>query len=154
MNKLLFLCALMSPAAAWAGPAGTTGLGLIGGSPSGATAKYWFTDDFAVDGGVGYGNAAVFYADVVAHHWRLLPETTAGKTNLYAAVGPRIASDDGGQFSFRVMGGFAFWPKDYPLEVFAEVGPTFKVTPDNKVGIDGGLGFRYYFNVSLTPANP
>lgn len=149
---------LAAPVAATAqtgagGMTGQLGAGVIAGSPTGATAKYWLTDMFAIDGGVGYGNAAVFYADAVFNNWRLLPAMTSGSTNLYAAVGPRIASDDGGQLALRMMGGIGFWPKQAPIELFAEVGPTFKLTPDNEVGIDGGVGLRYYFKVTISPVS-
>ncbi len=149
---LLSLAGLAAPVAAAPQLANQVGAGVIAESPTGATLKWWNDDLLAVDGGVGYGNAAVFYADVLLNSWRLLPELRDAETNLYVGIGPRVASDDGGQFALRAMGGFGFWPKSAPIELFAEVGPTFKLTPDNKVGIDGGVGLRYYFRVTFAPA--
>lgn len=152
--KKIILAALLALSALPAGAqqAGRTGFGLIGGSPIGVTAKHWFSDLLALDGGIGYGNAAVFYADLLINDWRLLPETKNGRTNLYAGIGPRIATDDGGQFALRFMGGAGYWPSGTALELFAEIGPTLKLTPDHKVGLDGGLGVRYYFDVTMKPA--
>jgi hypothetical protein len=157
MKKTIIAALLLAaPAAAFAadqGMSGQVGAGLIAGSPTGATAKYWYNDMFAIDGGIGYGNAAVFYADAVFNNWRLLPVIANGSTNLYFSAGPRVASDDGGQFALRTMAGFGFWPKQAPLEFFAELGPTFKLTPDNDVGLDGGVGVRYYFKVTISPVS-
>jgi len=155
MKKLVLMTlaavALAIPAAA-ENVGGQLGLGGILGSPTGVTAKYWLDDMLAIDGGIGYGNAAVFYADALVNSWRLLPAIQNASTNLYAGIGPRIATDDGGQFALRAVAGAGFWPKQAPIELFAEIGPTFKLTPDNKVGIDGGIGLRYYFKVALSPA--
>lgn len=130
---------------------GQLGVGLIAGSPIGVTMKYWLDSDIAFDGGAGYGNAGVFYADVLFNNWSLVNPPRRGRTNTYLGAGPRVATDDGGQFALRAMAGIGYWPAGQPIEIFAEVGPTFKITPDNKVGIDGGLGLRYYFNVVLSP---
>lgn len=147
----LIATALAIPAAA-ENVGGQLGVGAMLGSPTGVTAKYWVDDMLAIDGGIGYGNAAVFYADALVNDWRLLPAIQNASTNLYAGVGPRVATDDGGQFALRAMVGAGFWPKQAPIELFAEIGPTFKLTPDNRVGVDGGVGLRYYFKVALSPA--
>lgn len=151
MKRILCLAALL---AAFALPAraertGDLGVGLQAGSPMGVTAKWWYNDAFAVDGGIGYGNAGVFYTDLSFNFWNLGKLPWNGKTNLYVAAGPRIATDDGGQFAIRSLAGVGFWPAGSPVEWFAEIGPTFKVTPDHETGIDGAVGFRYYFRVTV-----
>ena len=157
MKKTLWLLAALltlSALPARADNTGMVGLGVIAGSPFGVTAKYWWSDLLSFDGGIGYGNAGVFYADAALNSWTLLPNTGTGRTNLYVAAGPRIATDDGGQFGIRAMVGAGYWPSSHPVELFAEVGPTFKITPDSTVGLDGGIGFRYYFTLSVSPAHP
>lgn len=145
---VLFVLAAVAPMAHAAFPDGDLGVGAELGSPLGLTAKYWVSDMFAIDGGMGYGNAAVFYADALFNSWRLGPILSSGKTNMYAGLGPRVASDDGGQFALRTIVGMGYWPNGEPIELFAQVGPTFKITPDNDVGIDGSVGIRYYFALS------
>ena len=147
MKKLLgalLLVLLVVPARAQ--QAGKLGAGLMLGSPTGATAKYWTSDKLAIDGGLGFGNAFVFYADLVYNDWSLLPAPKGDKTAFMLSAGPRVATDDGGQFGIRTMAGAGWWPGGKPIEVFAELGPVFKLTPDDKVGLDGALGFRYYFD--------
>jgi hypothetical protein len=145
MKKLLMAVFVLCAAQAHAEQAGKTGVGLILGSPTGITAKHWTSERWAFDGGIGFGNAAVFYADALFNQWQSLKDADA-KLNVYAGGGPRVATDDGGQFSLRVMVGLGFWPSKVPVELFAEIGPALKLAPDNRVGIDGGLGVRYYFD--------
>lgn len=148
MKKLLVATLLLLTAApVFAQQAGRFGAGLILGSPFGATAKYFASDRLAFDGGLGYGNALVFYADALYNDWNLIPAPRPGdKMDFYLGAGPRVATDDGGQFGIRMMAGAGWWPKDTPLELFVELGPVLKLTPDNNVDVDGGIGFRYYFS--------
>jgi len=151
MKKLILAAVVMllSAGTVRAARTGDLGVGFNVGSPMGITAKWWYGDLLSFDGGVGYGNAGVFYADFNLNNWTLFNLPWDGRTNLYVSAGPRIATDDGGQFAIRTLLGSGFWPKDSPFEFFAEFGPTFKVTPDSKVGVDGGLGLRYYFTVTV-----
>lgn len=149
MKKLIaaLVLALAAVTPARADQAGKLGAGFVLGSPFGVTAKYWTSDTVAFDGGLGYGNALVFYADVLWNDWKLIPAPRAGdKVNFYLGAGPRVASDDGGQFGIRTIAGAGWWPSGKPIELFVELGPVFKLTPDNNVDLDGGIGFRYYFN--------
>ncbi len=154
MKKTLLALACLGLIAkpACAQRSGQIGLGFIAGSPFGVTGKFQYNDLLALDGGIGYANAAVFYADMLLNSWTLLRQPSRGRANAYVGAGPRIATDDGGQFAVRAMGGVGYWPSNVPMELFAEFGPAFKITPDNKVGVDGGVGLRYYFTVSLAPA--
>ncbi len=130
------------------------GLGIIAGSPFGVTGKYFHNDAWAFDAGVGYGNAGVFYGDVLYNIWTS-GYTTEGELDLYGGLGPRLATDDGSQFSVRTVAGVGYWPKAHPLELFAEFAPAWKISPaDRRVGLDGGVGFRYYFNMSVWRAEP
>lgn len=147
--------ALAAPASAAQGSmAGTIGVGLIGGSPTGVTGKWFYDDKLALDGGIGYGNAAVFYADALYNWWGLGHQPSDGKVVAYAGGGPRIATDDAGQVGLRTVAGVGYWPNAYPVELFAEVGPVWKLSPnDGRVNWDGGVGFRAYFNVAVSRAS-
>ncbi len=164
-KKLKLALAMLSICAVAAGPVvipawsqaakfREVGLGIIAGSPFGVTAKYFHNENWAFDAGAGYGNAGVFYGDVL-YNWWGLAKPAEGKLDVYGGVGPRVATDDGGQFSVRTIAGVGYWPKAHPVEYFAEFGPAWKISPsDRRVGLDGGVGFRYYFNLAVSRAKP
>jgi hypothetical protein len=150
----LIVAAALPGAARAAGKTREIGLGIIAGSPFGVTGKYFHNDAFALDAGVGYGNAGVFYGDALYNVWTS-GYTSEGDLDIYGGLGPRIATDDGGQFSVRTVIGVGYWPKLHPVEYFAEFAPAFKISPgDKRVGLDGGVGFRYYFNLAVSRAEP
>lgn len=152
--RILIFAGVVLSGVAEAAKVREVGIGIIGGSPFGITGKYFISDAWAIDAGIGYGNAGVFYGDVL-YNWWTSDKTTEGKLNFYTGVGPRMATDDGGQFSLRTVAGLGYWPKKHPLELFAEFAPAWKIAPgDRRVGLDGGVGFRYYFNMSVWRAEP
>jgi hypothetical protein len=122
---------------------GRLGLGLIMGNPIGATGKYWINPTQAVDAGVGYSGDLAFYADYLWHGWKVFPQPREGELAGRMGLGIRVEDSE---FAFRAMPGVDYWLAGYPVEVFAELGPVFRVTPGRSVSMDAGIGFRYYFN--------
>jgi hypothetical protein len=43
------------------------------------------------------------------------------------------------------VGGVVYDFPQYPVDIFLEVAPILKLTSDPGLGIDAGLGIRYYF---------
>jgi hypothetical protein len=145
----LSLCLLAAvPSAAFAQAHGSRegkfGAGIAIGNPVGGTAKYWFTPTQAVDAGVGFSGDFAFWADYLWHGWRAFPQPQKGELAARMGLGIRYEADD--EFAFRTMPGVDYWLEGYPIELFAEFGPVFRVTPGASVGLDGAVGLRYYFD--------
>lgn len=118
-------------------------VGVVLGEPIGGTAKLWFDDRFAADAGVGLseGNAAL-WGDALWHDWSLFPQPTFGRLGGYLGTGLQVRTGDDARFGVRAIGGLVLRPKDSPLELFAEVGPLFRLTQGGVVDVVGGVGVR------------
>ncbi len=75
-----------------------------------------------------------------------MPQPRQGKLAGYIGVGAQIRDVDS-ELGLRAAAGAAYWLPHDPVEIFAELVPVFRLTPDAGIGLDGGLGLRYYFNV-------
>jgi len=153
MNKIILALLMVLIAACGelrAQQAGQFGAGVIAGRPIGLTAKYWLNDTQAFDAGLGFGDHLAFYGDFLWHAWNILPQPKAGKLGVYAGLGPLIRMTDDTTFGIRTMFGIDYWISGHPIELFAEAGPVFHVTPNTDVSANGGVGIRIYFNGSTT----
>jgi hypothetical protein len=140
---LLCLLALSTPLRAQT--AGAFGVGAVVGNPTGGTAKLWVNDTQAVDAGLGFSTRFSAYADYLWHGWNILPQPPQGKLGLYFGAGGQIRAFDDAEFGVRAVAGAAYWlPRD-PVEIFVELVPIFRLTPGDSVGLDGGVGARWYF---------
>ncbi|MCM2303118.1 MAG: hypothetical protein NDJ72_00330 [Elusimicrobia bacterium] len=146
MKKIMIALALaVAPVGASAlGAIKEAGVGVIAGDPIGGTAKLWFDDVYAMDVGVGFSGSAVLWGDFMYHAWNLLPPIDEGRLGLYLSAGPRIETASDTQFGIRTMVGATWRLSRQPLEVFAEAGPVFRMTPAGRVNADGGVGIRLY----------
>ena len=126
------------------------GLGIIVGSPTGFSAKYWVNSINALDFGLGYSFAQNnsnfnFHTDYLWHNSDLFhsPE----KLLFHYGVGLRIKTVVDGKDSFGARGvaGISWFPSHTPFELFIEVAPVFKLIPETTLDVDGGLGARFYF---------
>lgn len=148
MTRLtLFVLLLLSPAGSlWAQKAGDFGAGVAVGRPIGGTAKLWLDGIHAIDGGIGWGDDLTFHTDFVWHGWKAFAQPKEGKLALQLSLGLRAEVEDHEtDVAIRTLGGVTYWLKQHPIELFAEVGPVFQVNNGGGVGVDGGLGLRYYF---------
>ena len=136
------------------------GLGLMGGNPSGLSAKIWTSRNVALDAGLGYsmwsGRALHFHGDVLWHTNSLLQSSADGYLPLYLGIGARVgmAADDypDTRIGVRVPFGLEYVFASVPVGLFVEVVPTFDLAgvPPNRgfFGPQGSAGFRYYFSGS------
>ncbi len=128
-------------------------LGLIIGSPTGATAKYWTSRRNAIDFALG----TPFDSDVNFHfsgdylwHFPILANLP-GDLPFYTGFGARLRSINKPKestkidFGPRLPIGIAFLPTHVPLEFFAEIGLVVVFIPKGELNIDGGVGLRYRF---------
>ncbi len=136
------------------------GLGIILGEPTGLSAKLWMSKDNAFDFGLGvslggdrikykgnYDNSGRvhFHMDYLWHAFNAIRSTE--RFPLYYGFGGRFNTGGGYDGSFGVRGvfGIAWFPHSAPIDVFLELVPVFQVTPLTGLGIDAGLGVRYFF---------
>jgi len=123
------------------------GLGIILGSPTGISGKYWLDKIHAIDAALGFSGDFVFHADYLWHGWKAFPQPKQGKLSAYFGIGGRFEEkkkDD--EFGIRFVAGGGYWFEKHPVEVFLELVPVFKVSPDTGLGFNGGIGIRYYFS--------
>jgi hypothetical protein len=137
------------------------GLGLILGEPTGLSAKYWTSNNNAFDFGLGfafggdritnhdnyYGSSRVhFHMDYLWHSFNAI--RSSERFPLYYGIGARFNSGGGydGSFGIRGVFGIAWFPHSTPIDIFAELVPVFQLTPSAGLGIDAGLGIRYFFD--------
>jgi len=150
MKKLLVLVCVL---AAGAGPvraqkAGGFGAGAIVGNPTGGTAKFWIDENNALDAGVGFSTKLAVYGDYLWHAWNLLPQPSEGKLPLYLGVGIQVRTFSTNESGIRAVVGVDYWMPRNPVEFFFEIVPVFRFSPGNSVGLDAGIGVRYYFTGS------
>ncbi|MBI4055682.1 MAG: hypothetical protein HY402_06095 [Elusimicrobia bacterium] len=137
------------------GMAQDLGLGVVLGSPFGASAKYWLNTHTAVDAALGaVGDNFDLHADVLGHLFHLLPQPQRGTLPLFVGMGGRLLFKDDAEFGLRFVGGVAYFFDKAPLELYAEIAPILRLTPSVGANVDGGIGLRYYFNLSKKPRYP
>jgi hypothetical protein len=146
---------------------GRLGAGLMIGSMISVTGKYWLGDGkSALDFGLGFGSSdgISIYGDYLWHVPRIFGTSTqfGRQTSGYIGGGPGIGfwsdsyncghwrcdrrtTSSGSGFFLRALAGFEWFPKPTRFGVFAELGPTFLLTPTTSGSLDIGIGGRYYF---------
>jgi hypothetical protein len=136
------------------------GIGIILGEPTGLSAKLWTSKINAFDFGLGVGlggdrikykgdynnqGRVHFHMDYLWHSFNAISSTE--KFPLYYGFGGRFNTGGGYEGSFGIRGviGIAWFPRNTPIDVFVELVPVFQVTPLTGLGVDAGLGIRYFF---------
>jgi hypothetical protein len=127
---------------------GLLGLGIMVGAPTGGSAKFWTKETQAIDAAIGYNGDLVLHGDYLWHGWDILPAPQEGKVAGYAGLGLRMRNrqDDDLEFGFRTPAGVSYWMDRYPIEMFVELAPVFKVNARNALDLDGAIGLRLYFD--------
>ena len=101
MKKKLLFVALVALAVTTKGQGSGFGAGIMLGSPTGISAKYWISGDRAIDGGLAWGvwrgSYIHLHADYLFHNMELL-KVAKGKLPLYYGPGLRMRSWSGGRY--------------------------------------------------------
>ncbi len=126
------------------------GIGLILGEPTGLSAKYFFTDQFALDGAVGWSfhreTDLHLHADALWHTHDLF-DISAGRGSLYYGVGGRVKfrhrTED--RVGVRAPVGVSFKFDRAPVDLFVEVAPVQDVAPSTRGSFTAGVGARFWF---------
>jgi hypothetical protein len=148
---LAIVAVLAGTAAAQPGGAGKLGVGLMGGSPSGLSAKAWLSSNTALDAGLGWGSwwdqgHLHVHADFLYHFKNLVPDLEFATLPPYVGLGGRLGFFDDIRIGARVPIGITLLFKDYPFDLFLEVVPVVKLVPTIGGDWDSSAGFRYYFS--------
>ena len=147
--KLLLIFVLVCRVAFPAGKASKSeqfGLGLILGTQTGLSAKYWLDNTHAIDAALGFGDISI-HADYLWHSWNMLNQPKSGQVATYWGLGANVKDQKNeNELKVRLVGGIAFYFPRHPVEIFLELVPVLILSPDAGSGIDAGMGIRYYFN--------
>jgi hypothetical protein len=147
---LAAVAVLVVTAAAQPAGAGKLGVGLMGGTPSGISAKAWLSPNTAVDAGLGWGSLPHggylhVHADFLYHFTNLVPDLEFTTLPPYVGIGGRLGLSDEMHIGARVPFGITMLFKEYPIDLFFEVVPVVTLLPETGADWDGSIGFRYYF---------
>ena len=138
------------------------GAGLIIGEPTGISAKFWTTSTNALDMGIGWsgGNQLVridngwyytgpsylhIHADYLWHSFDAI--RSHERFPIYYGFGFHL--DEGysapSVLGFRGVAGIDWMPHAVPIDVFLELAPVVFLTPGSGLGMDAGIGARFFF---------
>ena len=136
------------------------GMGLILGEPTGLSAKLWTSRENAFDFGLGWsiggdrisykgnydgGSRVHFHMDYLWHSFNAISSTE--RFPMYYGFGGQFNTGAGYDASLGIRGviGIAWLPRSTPIDVFIELVPVLQLTSSVGLGIDAGLGVRYFF---------
>jgi hypothetical protein len=138
------------------GPDGRSfGFGLILGDPYGLTLKFWtdYEGAFDVDFGYSYFGPLRLQGDYLWHFNAFRSDIV----RMYAGPGLALAFGNGSAYygdhdlvyngigvGARVIFGVDVIPRRTPIEIFLELGPLIAFVPGVGVGLDAGVGIRFY----------
>lgn len=126
------------------------GIGIILGSPTGISGKYWTSGINAFDFGLGYS----FEKNSRLHlHGDFLFHIDGGinsseRISIYYGPGIRLKfqNDNNSRLGARGVLGGLWMPRGTSIDVFVEIAPVMDLIPSTKFSMDGGIGVRFFFN--------
>lgn len=136
------------------------GLGVIVGSPTGVSAKYFLSKENAVDAAIGWDFGRHHDLHIHGDYLWIKPGILKIKNesfDLFFGFGMRIISweryyrrddeyhDDKVSLGVRGPVGLTYFFKKIRLEVFGELALVFDLVPATKLDADVGVGARYFF---------
>lgn len=131
------------------------GVGIVLGDPSGFSAKYWTSENNALDLGVGYsfmgvGSGVSIHIDYLYHLNDIIK--SENRLPVYYGFGLRFRfpSNEPNGFGVRGVAGVLWYPENLPLDLFAELAPSFRLLPNAALDLSFGIGARYYINFNST----
>ena len=156
MRYLLLLSFLVTTSSAFAMPkAGTHGIGLVLGEPTGLSAKTYMTETQAIDAALSYSlrtESIWIHGDYLYHSNTMSRRVTGGQWVPYGGIGALLFFSDGKKkqdthalVAARGPVGLMFYLEDAPVELFAEVALIVGILPETAVSLGGGIGGRYLF---------
>jgi hypothetical protein len=126
------------------------GVGVILGSPTGLSGKYWTSSVNAFDFGLGYSfekNSNLYlHSDYLFHIGRSL--NTPERISIYYGPGIRLLfrEDNNSRLGIRGVLGGIWMPRGTSIDVFVEIAPVMDLIPSTNFSFDGGIGVRFFLN--------
>ncbi len=115
----------------------------------GAQGGYWLNNNWVGQLGLGYDFSAGALGVALDGQYylkdNLLVDVPEGKLYFYGDLGLKVGFADDIQARIRTLAGAAYFLREHPISLHAEVGPSWKLTQGFSVGIAGGIGLRYHF---------
>ena len=134
------------------------GVGVIAGTPTGLSMKYWTDKNTAIDAAAEWSTSGndkfYFHADYLLHDYRLIKQTELKvKLPVYYGIGAHIElkentpskGNDNDILAIRVPVGISCLFTNSRLEVFAEIVPALELSPDTDLSLNAAVGGRIYF---------
>jgi hypothetical protein len=122
------------------------GAGIVLGSPSGLTGKYWLRQARAIDGGLAWSERRdaqfLIYGDLLFHRFDLLDEE---RTALYYGIGGHLVLEGDAGLGVRVPLGITHLFRAEPIGIFLELIPVLRLAPETGFDVHGGIGASFYF---------
>jgi len=126
------------------------GVGVILGEPSGFSAKYWTSENNAIDLGVGYSfvsSGLSINFDYLYHLNNLITSDNPFPVYYGFGVSFRFSQDESNVFGVRGVVGVLWYPENLPIDLFAEFAPSFRLLPNTAIDFAFGIGGRYYIKL-------
>lgn len=125
------------------------GLGLVVGDPTGISAEKWLGHRTAFDVGAAWslddGDTVELTGDHVWYDFGIL-ETRRHTLAVHYGLGGRVLFSDphDDRAGIRMPVGMTYFAADGRVGIFAQVAPLLDLAPDTDVGVQGGVGVRYF----------
>jgi hypothetical protein len=121
------------------------GLGLVLGSPTGFSAKYWTARDEAMQFGVGWvamrkDNGTAISFDYIWHSFDTI--RASERFPLFYGFGAQMVNSSLG---IRGVFGLGWHSRKAPVDVFIQVVPIIQITGNSEFYLDAAIGVRYFF---------
>lgn len=121
------------------------GLGLVLGSPTGFSAKYWTTRDEAMQFGIGWvamrkDNGTAISFDYIWHSFDTI--RASERFPLFYGFGAQMV---GSYLGIRGVFGLGWHSRKAPVDVFIQVVPIIQLTDNSGFYLDAAIGVRYFF---------
>ncbi len=140
------------------------GAGLIIGAPTGISAKFWTTGVNAIDVAIGWSNDGEWarfdngyyyyygpsflhiHADYLWHDFNAI--RSQERFPIYYGFGFHFDEGYSAPSAFGIRGvvGIDWMPRTVPLDVFLEFAPVVFLAPGSGIGLDAGIGTRFFFH--------
>lgn len=131
---------------------GPFGLGAIIGEPTGVCFKYYLEGNTkAIDGAVAWAlsgdNEFHIHSDFLYHYYDVI-DVKRGELPIYCGIGGRIKFEDNNDNNVGVrfpVGLDYIFADNVPFDIFLEIVPILELAPDTDFGMEGAVGFRFFF---------